>query len=131
MTGGIKMRVKKNTAKEWCDYYGVEVKNGIAVLYKAVNEGYSSNHDPSFKWVPGTKPEVSYFCKKTECEKGLHFSPHPTMTHQFIDNPAHYLACPVKVSDIVIHPNGAYPEKCKAQRVCAPIWEVNEYGEKI
>lgn len=47
------------------------------------------------------------------------------------ENPKHYMACPVKLSDIVVHPNGDYPQKVKAKSCCAPIWEVDRDGNKI
>ncbi len=39
---------------EWCAYYGVEVDDGVAILYKAVDEEFSSYHGGSYR--PGTEP---------------------------------------------------------------------------
>ena len=131
VTGGRKTEAFIKTAEDWCDFYGVKVKSGVAILYKAVKEGYSSSRDPSFKWTPNTEPVAENFNKEVECGAGLHFSPHPRMTREFLSNPTHYIACPVRLSDIVIHPDGDYPHKCKAPRVCAPVYEVDEDGNKI
>src|SRR3990167_5874861 len=41
--GGMQIKIPEIlTAKEWCDYYGVEVKKGIATLFKAVDDDYST-----------------------------------------------------------------------------------------
>jgi len=131
-TGGKKTKAIISTPKQWCDYYGVEVKNGIAVLYKAVGQEYCSNHDNAFKYTPGTMPEAPDWDEgKQECGKGLHFSPHPKMTKDFLSHPSHYIACPVALKDMAIHPDGDYPQKCKAKRVCKPCWEVDEDGNAI
>ena len=131
ITGGKRTTVKKDTGADWLNYYGVRAKKGIAVLYKAVHYDYSSNHDRSFKYIPGTKPEASKI-DNSECSEGLHFCPHPALCKEFINgDKIRYIACPVQVSEIMIHPNGLYPSKCKAKRVCAPCWEVDEDGNKI
>ena len=37
-------RVRFATPEEWCEYYGVEVDNGVAILYKAVDQDFNSYH---------------------------------------------------------------------------------------
>ena len=39
-------------------------------------------------------------------------------------------ACPVALVDIVVHPNGAFPEKVKARACCAPTWECDIDGKR-
>jgi hypothetical protein len=132
VTGGKQTTIKLKTPKDWCDYYGVPVKNGVATLYKGVNNDFTSHYNPSFKYTPGTKPKApDWDGGQAECGKGLHFSPHPTMTKEFISEPKHFVACPVRVKDMVIHPDGSYPQKCKASHVHAPCWEVDEDGNKL
>ena len=41
------------------------------------------------------------------------------------------LICPVNLVDIAVHPQGQYPDKCKARGCCEPVWEVNESWEPI
>jgi hypothetical protein len=132
ITGGVQIDATINSPKEWCDYYGVTVKNGMALLYKGVEKEYRSAHKYSFQYLPGAIPEApDWDGGKQECGKGLHFSPHPKMTKEFITNPAHYLGCWVRLSEIAIHMDGSYPQKCKAKRVCRPIFEVDEDGKLI
>jgi hypothetical protein len=42
-----------------------------------------------------------------------------------------FVACPVRVDEIVVHPNAAYPTKVKAPRVCAPCYEVDINGKRL
>ena len=51
------------------------------------------------------------------------------MARAFHSAAVKYVACPVRLTDIAIHPDGDYPQKCKASRVCVPIYEVE--GNRI
>jgi len=108
----------------------VSVKRGVAILYKALNEDFTSPHRMSY--APGTKPAAPDWDEgKAECGGGLHFSPTPTMARAFHPEATKYAGCPVRLADIVVHPDGQHPEKVKASKVCAPCFEVNEDGERI
>jgi hypothetical protein len=128
--GGMVTEAIVSTPQEWCDYHGVKVTDGIAIVYKGVRECYGSNRDPQFKYLPGTTPQAPAWNDR-ECSDGLHFSPCPSMTLEFISDAKRFLACPVKVSDMLIHFEGSYPHKCKVPGVAAPIWEVDIHGNKI
>ncbi len=131
VTGGRVTRVKRSTAQEWCDYYGVKVERGIAILYKSVHQDYLNGHNRSFSWKPGTVPECKDWDAKVECGSGLHFSPSPEMAREFFSDNPRYLACPVRLKDIVVHPDGEYPQKVKAKKCAGPIWECDIDGERI
>ena len=129
--GGTRVHVKIKNAKDWCDYYGLTVAKGIAVLFKAVNNEYRTNHS-NWLYQPGTTPTApDWDGGKQECGCGLHFSPSPAMALEFNTNATKFIACPVRLKDIAIHPDGEYPQKCKAKGCCAPVWEVNRHGEKV
>jgi hypothetical protein len=129
--GGSSVKVEIKNGEDWCEYYGVEVKKGVAILYKGVRNDYASGRDASFFYKPGTQPKASQY-DDAECSYGLHFVPHPRMAREFYDAPdMKWLACPVKVKDLLVFPEGSYPNKAKVQGVCAKIWEVNEDGEKL
>ena len=128
--GGQQTRIEINTPTDWCDYYGIEVKDSVATLYKAVGDDFRSPH--GIAYTPGTQPEaLDWDGGSKECGGGLHFSPVPTMARSFNPDAKRFVACPVALSDIAVHPDGMYPEKCKAARVCAPCFEVDEDGEPI
>jgi hypothetical protein len=132
--GGVqKIALIPKTAAEWCEFYGVDVKRGIATLYKAVDADFSTDRARSknISYAPGETPEApDWDGGKNECGNGLHFSPFPGAALKF-NNGAHFVACPVKLSEIVVHPDGDYPEKVKAPRVYKPCYEVNIRGERI
>jgi hypothetical protein len=139
--GRILEMPRPETGAEWCKFYGVEIRKGgnlsrelagqdVAILFKAVGEGYRATR--GFAYEPGSSPAApDWDGGSRECGGGLHFSPHPKMAKEFSREPAHFIACPVLVSEIVVHPDGNYPQKVKAPRVAAPCWEVDANGERI
>jgi len=114
----------------WCDVYGVNIEDKKVVLYKAVGEDYRSPHGTDY--TPGTTPEaMDWDGGKEECGGGLHFSPHPAMAMAFNISAKRFVACPVSIEDIVIHPNATMPQKVKARRCCGPVWECDIDGNRI
>ena len=129
VSGGHQIKVDHSTPEKWCEYHGVEVKDGVAIVYKAVNEDYVSPH--GIRYAPGTVPVApDWDGGKEECGGGLHYSPSPSMALAFNYDAKHFVACPVALQDIAVHPDGQYPEKIKARGCCAPVWEVDEDGER-
>jgi hypothetical protein len=135
--GGYVNRVVLDTATAWCEYHGVEVRDGAAILFKGVNDAWESSHR-KFLYQPGTMPEAPDWDEgAAECGGGLHFSPTPRHAQFFLDAGGvpkrrwRYVACPVALASIVVHPDGEYPEKVKAPRVSAPCWEVDRDGKRI
>ena len=119
-----------NTPTNWCDFYGIKVKDGIAIVFKGVDGNYRSPR--GFDYSPGSTPIApDWDGGKIECGQGLHFSPRPEMVREFIIAPDHIMACPVRLSDMAVYGQGQYPQKCKALGCCAPIWEVDIEGNKI
>ena len=128
--GGFVTRVDRSTPEKWCEYYGIEMADGYALLYKAVRDDYLSRYKMSY--APGTCPEApDWDGPARECGGGLHFSPCVAMARAFDDEATRYLACPVLLAEMVVHPDGNYPEKCKAKRVALPCWEVDEDGTAV
>ena len=129
--GGIQRRLPEiTTVKQWCEFYGVEIKGGIAILYKTVRDDYKSAHGMEYK--PGTTPvALDWDGGKAECGGGFHFSPWPYMALRFDQMGKKFIACPLLMKEIVIHKNAMYPEKVKAPRVYQPCFEVDIDGEPI
>jgi hypothetical protein len=135
LTGGTQIKIPPiKTAEDWLDYYGVPVTDGVAILYKAVDEDYSTDNarDFSISYKPGEKPSApDWDGGMNECGGGLHFCPTPGHTIRFNGDAKHFIACPVKVSEIVVHFPAQYPDKVKAPRVVEPCYEVDINGNKI
>jgi hypothetical protein len=127
---GVAEAVPPATPQEWCAFYGVPVEDGIAVLYKAVDENYDSYHGTSYR--PGSMPSAAdWDGGEQECGGGLHFSPRPTFALAAPMDEMRFVACPVRLADIAFHHRGFYPAKVKASGVCAPVYEVSEDGTAI
>jgi hypothetical protein len=129
--GGVRVDAMKiKSAADWCELYGAKVVRGVVTLFKALDEDFTSLHGA--RYAPGDKPEATdWDGGEAECGGGLHFSPSPGAAKRFHYTAKKFAACPVKLTDIVVHPNGRYPEKVKAPRVCKPCYEVDEHGNKV
>jgi hypothetical protein len=128
--GGFIQRVDIGTPQKWCDCYGVEVRGGMALVGKIVGDGYVSKR--GYEYPIGGKPlAVDWDGGEKECGGGLHFSPVPEMAREFDPTGEHRLICPVALTDMAVHPDGEYPQKCKARAVASPLWEVDARGEPI
>lgn len=121
---------RPGTAAEWCRYYGVPVEDGVAVLFKAVDDEFDSYHGTSYR--PGSLPAApDWDGGERECGGGLHLSPRPTFALAAPDDDMRFVACPVRLTDIAVHPRPVYPDKVKARAVCAPVYEVREDGTPV
>jgi hypothetical protein len=130
-TGGVLIRVPLiRTPKQWCEFYGVSVKGGVALVFKAVNDDYHSPHGANY--APGETPVAKdWDGGRLECGYGLHFSPRPSAALAFYPDAKRFMACPVLLKEIVVHPDGTYPEKVKAPRVYRPCYEVDIDGNPV
>ena len=132
IVGGVLIKVPKPTTPlEWCAFYGGKIEGEVAILYKAVRDDYRSAH--GMLYAPGTTPEApDWDGGLAECGGGLHFTADPIIAKINFDSDAtRFVACPVALADIVVHPNPEYPFKVKARRVAAPIYEVDRYGRRV
>ena len=129
--GGVVIELPAITsAEEWCEFYGVEVVDGVATLFKAVDDDFKSGY--GFAYTPGTAPEApDWDGGKAECGGGLHFSPLPFLAAGFHREATRYVACPVSLEDIAVHEDAVHPSKVKARRVCAPCYECDIDGEAL
>ena len=134
ISGGVLIEIPAlNTAEEWLDYYGVPIVDGVATLFKAVRQSYGSHFHDDFKYLPGSTPAAPDWDPVPECGNGLHFSPAPFMALEFysLEEEPRFIACPLRVEEIVVHPDGTYLNKVKAPRVALPCYEVDRYGAPL
>ena len=114
---------------DWCERYDIPVVDGVVTLYKYVNSDFKSFRGGDY--TPGTIPVASdWDGGKQECGGGLHFCPTPGHARGY-QNGAKYVACPVSLADIAVHPDPQYPDKIKARGCCAPVYEVDMYGKPV
>jgi hypothetical protein len=128
--GGIKIKMPKiTTPAQWCEFYGVEVKRGVAILYKGADDDFKSPRGAIYK--PGTVTEADdWDGGERECGGGLHFSPRAFMALQFVNAATKFVACAVELKDMAVHWDGDYPQKCKA-RACRNLFECDQDGNEI
>jgi hypothetical protein len=132
--GGFVARKDISTPAKWCDFYGIPVVAGVAVLFKAVTQDYQPpcNRANGVVYTPGSTPTApDWDGGKTECGGGLHFSPNIPATAEFHRDNPRWMACPVALADISVHPDGRMPQKVKARGCAAPIWEVDRDGVPV
>jgi len=130
--GGSYLRIPEpTTPAEWCDLHDAAVDDdGIAVLYKAVDEQFRSPHGTSY--APGTMPEApDWDGGAAECGGGLHLCAHPVDCLQFYAGAPRFVACPVRIDDIAVHQPADMPSKVKVPRIARPCYEVTIDGDPI
>jgi hypothetical protein len=121
------------TAEDWCGYHGADIEDGNAVLFKAVDDDWSTDNArrANVFYVPGTAPEApDWDGGAKECGGGLHFSPSPTAALYFNSGATKFVRCLVPLDDIAVHPNGQYPQKVKAPRAVA-VAACDRFGDLI
>jgi hypothetical protein len=123
------MRVAPKDGQSWCEYYGVPVKNGKAILFKVVDKNLRSFRGLVYKIGSRVK---SCEWDEEECSHGLHFVPRVFMANEFAQalDSLRYIACEVLVKDLLVFPFGSYPNKAKAPS-CKVLYEVDEDGRKL
>ncbi len=116
------------TPEAWCALHGVEVKDGVAMLFKALNDDFTSPHGTSY--APGSIPTADdWDGGMRECGGGLHFSPSPAQAPSFHSDAKRFSACYVRLADMRSpQSDDDYPEKIKASGCCAPCVECDIHG---
>jgi hypothetical protein len=126
ISGGVIIEIPEiTTAEQWIDFHGLTVKRGLVTLYKAVDDDWKSGY--GFAYTPGSKPKCDDWDPHNGCGNGLHFTAHPLISKSYMQNATQYVACPVKVVELVVIDN----EKVKAPRVAGAIFEVGADREPI
>src|SRR6185312_14168612 len=111
----------------WCEYHGVKVSRGVATVYKAVNDAWTTDRGTDYS--PGKKPSCDDFRDNNACGGGLHFGPTPRHARVYFESATKFVAPGVRVSEL--RPITGGTAKCKVPRVVRACVEVNIDGEKI
>jgi len=130
LTGGTVIdhtKVDDFDAKQWCEYHGVTVSRGIATLYKAVNDAWTT--DRGFDYSPGAKPVAPDWNDRNECGGGLHFGPSPVHALRYFEGATKFLAVGVRLTEMV--PITGSTAKAKAKRVARACVEVDVHGRPV
>ena len=111
----------------WCAYHGVKVSDGVATLYKAVNDQWTT--DRGVDYSPGSFPACDDFTATDECGGGLHFGPTPTHAKQYFPNATKFVSVGVRLDEL--QPVTGSTAKCKTPRVVTPCVEVDIHGREV
>ena len=130
LKGGVVIdhtKVDLEDAKTWAEYHGVEVSDGIATVYKAVNDKYTTGR--GFDYSPGAEPSAPDWKATKDCGNGLHFGPTPAHALRYHDGATRFMEAKVALKDLVPLTFGT--AKCKAPCVVAPLVEVTIDGKPV
>ena len=114
-------------AAAWCDWHDVQVADGIATLYKAVNDKWSTSY--GFDYSPEATPEAPDWRANNMCGNGLHFSPLPMDALRYHSEATRFVAVGAAVADL--RPILGGPPKAKAPRVVVACREVTIDGVPV
>ena len=120
LTGGTVIdhtKVQLTDAKTWCAYHGVTVVKGVATVYKAVDDKWTTSRGTDY--TPGSSPTAPDFNREDACGGGLHFGPTPSHALRYNPHATKFLAAQVALKDLV--PITGDSAKCKAPGVVAPL----------
>ena len=110
--------------EQWCEFNGVEVNDGIAYLYKAVDDDWKSDYGGDY--TPGSTPEAPDWKTNFKCGNGLHFCAHPQLSLKYKRDATKFVKCGVRLDEMV-----CLDDKVKAKRVVVACVEVDRYGREM
>ena len=115
------------TAEKWCAHHGVEVTDGIATVYKAVSDQWTTPRGADY--TPGSTPEATDWADNAECGQGLHFGPTPAHALAYLPDATRFVAVGVELATLRPIPGGI--AKCKAPKVVRACVEVDLDGNEV
>ena len=88
----------------WCDFHGVDVADGAAILFKALDEDFSTAHarERGIFYTLGAEVEAADWRPTPECGHGLHACARPWVALRYNRGAARYVQVRVQVADIVV-----------------------------
>jgi hypothetical protein len=130
LKGGVVIdhtKIDLDDATTWADYHGVEIIDGVATVYKAVDDKYTT--DRGFNYSPGATPSAPDWKAHRDCGNGLHFGPTPGHALAYHPEATKFMEAKVALADLVTLTGGT--AKCKAPKVVSPLVEVDIHGNRV
>jgi hypothetical protein len=129
LTGGTVIDMTsfdRNDAVTWCDFVGVMVVDGVATLYKAVDDNLQAGHNyRTTTYSLGETITCPDWRDDNDCGGGLHLSPTPSAASSYNNQATRWLRVEANVTDL--RPIG---DKCKV-RECRVVAEVDRRGREV
>jgi hypothetical protein len=111
---------------EWCDYTGIDVQDGHAVVYKAVTDELKSGRGLAYP-IGATVTDPNW-APTDECGAGLHFGPTPGHALAYHSGATRFLACRIVLAEAVGITGGTAKIK---SRSCVVLHEVDVHGRAV
>jgi hypothetical protein len=126
--GGVVIDVTavNSSAESWLEHHGIEVVDGKAVLYKAVDSNLRSGY--GFDYPIGQTVSAPDWRDNDGCGYGLHLSPRPVHARDYFTEAKRFLACQVDVATLRVLGMGS--PKCKVPSLTI-LHEVDLDGEAL
>ena len=113
-------------AASWCEHHGVKVVDGVATVFKAVDDSWTTDRGTDYS--PGSLPDALDWRDDHERGGGLHFSPWPWQALEYHPEATRFIAAGVSIE--TLRPlMGGIPQ-CKAPRVVVACREVTINGDE-
>ncbi len=122
------LAVDEQDPATWCAYHGVKVAEGIATVFKAVGDEWTTDRGTDYS--PGSTPDCPDWVANNSCGGGLHFSPTPTQSATYFRGATRYVAVGVELAELRPITDGGVA-KCKAPRAATPCVEVDVFGRAV
>jgi hypothetical protein len=130
INGGVVIEVpdvNKLGPAEWCDYWGVKVTRGVALLYKALDQDLSTSYarQKQITYTPKAKVVAPDWKKIQECGNGLHACPSPEIARGYNGGATRYVQVKLKVAEMV-----TLGDKVKVPALTVTV-EVDRHGDPL
>lgn len=116
---------------EWCEFFGVEMRDGTAILFQSVDADFSNEEArrAGVAFAPGTIPRPP---GGVATGYVLRAASHPKLAKAEI-NPGgvRAIACPVRLDDIHFRAETPFETSVSFRGCCAPVYEVDWDGNHL
>ena len=130
LSGGVAIDLTKLDLTDpatWCEFHGVTVQGGNAILYKAVDKDWCAGHAHKLTmYEPGTTVTAPDWIDSGNCGNGLHICPTPMQARDHYPSAARF----VEVSVPVVSLRPIDESKCKAPTVVV-LREVDLWRDEV
>ena len=133
VTGGVLIDVTNldlNDPATWCGHHGVQVADGKAVLYKALDDDLIAGRgwDKPTVYTVGETVSCTDWRGDNECGGGLHLSPTPNQARAYNTSATRFVEVTADLADL--RPIGGGTPKCKV-RTCVVVREVDRFARPL
>ena len=114
--GGVQIKLPAlDTPAAWCEYHGVRVVKGVATLYKAVADDWTTPYSAraGIAYAPGATVEAPDWEPTPSCGAGLHAVPHTVDGLAYYPEATRYVAVTAPLDSLVVIDD----DKVKAPRL--------------